>query len=402
MNAFPSDPGSYDLVTHIGTGSSANVYQAFCRTLNRDLAIKVIDLERYPVSLEYLRQEVASWSSAQHRHIVSYYGSFVHGNLVYLLMEYCSGGSVADILRDSFPAGLPNEVTIATILLGVILALAHLHRHGQIHRDIKPGNTIISHDGVVKVTDFGVAASLLEEGERKHARFTRIGTPSYMAPEMFLANAGHTEKADIWSLGITAIELATGSAPYAALPIADVVQKILKAPPPQLPRTGKFSVEFRDFVRKCMNFDPKRRPTAEQLLSHAFIARAGDSSHIMDAILKDLAPIGERFAKRNRQPQVDIDAVVRRFTDETPSGKKVEWDFDGVTVVRKGRFTIRRSKSQDPPSLADAVVDAEDSEQKIARLTRQIGALTDENLGMKGEIAELTAVVQRLAARRSK
>jgi serine/threonine-protein kinase OSR1/STK39 len=299
------------------------------------------------VSLEFVRQEIASWSSSQHQNVVRYYGSFVSGSRVYLLMEYCSGGSVADVIRDFFPNGFNDEATIATILRSILLALTQIHQSEQIHRDIKPSNAIIGENGVIKVADFGVAATLMENGQRKRARYSQIGTPSYMAPEMFHGNIGHTQKADIWSLGITAIELATGAAPYSALSMIEIAQKLLKAPPPLLPRTMNFSMEFRDFVRNCMNFDPKKRSTADELLRHPFLEKAKGSSHIVEHLLKGLEPLGERYAKRHGKS--NIEAIVQPFSGIGRCGSRIEWLFEEeektVEVLKKGRFTISRVRN---------------------------------------------------------
>ena len=127
-------------------------------------------------------------------------------------MEYMSGGSCYEIMRYNHPKGIGSESLIATILREVLKSLEYFHENRQLHRDVKAGNILINERGEVKIADFGIAANLLEQGQRKRARFTVIGTPCYMAPEILAAGIGYTEKADIWSLGITAIELATGSA----------------------------------------------------------------------------------------------------------------------------------------------------------------------------------------------
>jgi serine/threonine-protein kinase OSR1/STK39 len=322
MQSFPSEPSCYNFIDRIGSGAYSQIYHAFCPKNNCDLAIKIVDLEDYSVSLEFVRQEIASWSSSQHQNIVRYYGSFVFGSRVYLLMEYCSGGSVTDILRDSFPNGFKDEAMIATILRSILLALAQIHQNEQIHRGIKPNNAIIGENIVIKVADFGVAAILMGNGQRKRARYSRIRTPSYMAPEMFHGNVGHTQNADIWSLGITAIELATGAAPYSAFPMIEIAQKLLNAPPPLLPRTMNVLIEFRNFVKNCMNFDPKKRSTADELLRHPFLEKAKGLSQIVERLLKGLEPLGERYAKRHGK--ANIEAVVQTISAIGPCGSKIE------------------------------------------------------------------------------
>ena len=426
--SFPHDASQYQLVALIGKGASSEVYQAHCLTNDKDVAIKLIDLDDYPLDLDFLRQEVAFWSSSQHANIVGYYGSFVHGPHLYILMEYLSGGSVYDIMRYAFKEGFRDEMVIATILKSITEALAYIHQNGQIHRDIKPGNAIIGEDGVVKLGDFGVAATLLEQGQRKRARYTQIGTPCYMAPEV-LQGGGHTQKADIWSLGITAIELATGSAPYATLREMEIVQKILKAPPPQLPRNCGWSDEFRDFVRKCMNFNANRRPDAADLLQHPWMQKASEPSYIVDYVLKDLPPLPDRY-EQLQNPGIDMALEGEKVDNLVNAGGPapmscpcpVEWTFHDSETEVKGRFTILKSSVREPqtsklskhesgipipPSLEpiDANKQATSEPEKSTRqelcrkmdvLSEEVKLLRDENKLLRAELDKLKDLLTNL------
>lgn len=294
---FPLDASQYELQYIIGHGATSDVYVAKCRANNKTLSIKLINLEAYPLEIEFLRQEVAFWSSTQLPQVVRYYGSFVSGPLLYILMEYMAGGSVSDIIRYSFPKGFKNEKIIATILYAILKALAYIHSHDELHRDVKPGNALIGEDGQVKIADFGVAATLNENGQRKNARYTVIGTPCYMAPEILQEETGYTQKADIWSFGITAIELATGQAPYSNLQPLAVVQKILKAPPPILtPKSGEYSPEFCQVIKACLNHDPTKRPTADDLLQMPFFSLAQPPEYLKDVLISKIPTLEERYA----------------------------------------------------------------------------------------------------------
>ena len=420
---FPDDPSQYQMTCLIGKGASSEVYQARCLANGRDLAIKLINLEVYPLDLDFLRQEVAFWSSSQHDNIVGYYGSFVAGANLYILMEFLSGGSVYDIMRYKFKNGFQDEMIIATILKAITEALEHIHQNGQIHRDIKPGNAIIGEDGSVKIGDFGVAATLVEHGQRKRARYTQIGTPCYMAPEV-LKGAGHTEKADIWSLGITAIELGTGSAPYADLPEMAIVQKILNAPPPHLPRDREFSSEYRDFVRKCLNYNANKRPSASDLLKHPFMERASEPSYIVDYVLKDLPPIGDRYEKMNNELsewteelEIQLSSEHARASSQdifalpmSAPSSKIEWSFfdeeEKKPVKQKGRFTIQRSAkshkdfSQTLPTIPEVVIEVVREEGKKpetpAELSCRVATLTSEVRELRIETRQMREEIQRL------
>ncbi|KAL9264759.1 Serine/threonine-protein kinase fray2-like protein, partial [Drosera capensis] len=214
---YPIGPEHYTLYEEVGQGVSASVHRALCVPLDQVVAIKILDFERDNCDLNNVCREAQTMNLVDHPNVLRSHCSFVSDHNLWVIMPYMAGGSCLHILKAAHPDGF-EEVVIATILREALKGLEYLHQHGHIHRDVKAGNILIDSRGAVKLGDFGVSACLFDSGDRQRMRNTFVGTPCWMAPEVMEQLHGYDCKADIWSFGITALELAHGHAPFSKYP----------------------------------------------------------------------------------------------------------------------------------------------------------------------------------------
>ncbi|KAJ3329134.1 Serine/threonine-protein kinase 25 [Blyttiomyces sp. JEL0837] len=248
----------FEKLERIGRGSFGEVYKGFKKSTKEIVAIKVLELDTTDEEITDVQKEISVLSHCESEHITRYHGSYLVGTKLWVVMDFAAGGSLRSILK----SGTLDERSIAVIVREVLMALVYLHKSVKIiHRDIKAANILLTHDGKVKLCDFGVAGQIAVSGARRHSF---VGTPYWMAPEVIM-RAQYDFKADIWSLGITVIELATGNPPLADQNPQRALSLIPHCTPAQL--RGNFSSQIKEFVAMCLKEEPSQRLSAEELLA---------------------------------------------------------------------------------------------------------------------------------------
>ena len=337
---YPTDASSYELLEEVGTGVSATVWRARCAANDEIVAVKVLDLEEHePEHLDEIRREAQTMSMLSHPNLVKYHCSFVHESALWVVMPYLAGGSALNLMKWSHPGGF-EEPVIACIVKAVLKALDYFHRNGNIHRDIKAGNILVDENGSVKLADFGVSASCWGSGGRPRSHQTFVGTPCWMAPEVMEQEHGYDFHADIWSLGITILELCHGHAPFSKYPPMKVLLMTLQNPAPTLEERPDddrhFSRALRDFVSLCLQKDPSKRPTAAKLLEHKFLKEAKKADWLAKTLLDNIPSLGERtkaLAEREKRRRQESANAVGEEQKEAASAEAYKhgvsnWNFD--------------------------------------------------------------------------
>ncbi|KAF2166356.1 hypothetical protein M409DRAFT_66800 [Zasmidium cellare ATCC 36951] len=334
----------YQMLEELGSGSFGTVYRAIHKPTGDFVAIKHIDLEGSDDDIREIQQEISLLATCSSEYVTRYRSSFVRGVKLWIVMEYLGGGSCLDLLKPC-PKGM-EERYIVIIMRELLRGLDYLHSTGKIHRDIKAANILLSETGQVKIADFGVAAQLTNI---KSQRLTFVGTPFWMAPEV-IQEAGYDFRADIWSLGITAMEIALGEPPRSDVHPMKVLFLIPKEKPPRL-EGSRFSKEFKDFVSLCLNKEAERRPSAKALLKHAFIKKAGKTEVLQELVqnARDFERYGMARERDTRYYEETLKSINQAADDD-------EWVFDTIKPAASMRYpglgngTIKRRKLDRIPS----------------------------------------------------
>uniref|UniRef100_A0A4W6FWE1 non-specific serine/threonine protein kinase n=1 Tax=Lates calcarifer TaxID=8187 RepID=A0A4W6FWE1_LATCA len=311
-----TDPaGIFELVEVVGNGTYGQVYKGRHVKTGQLAAIKVMEVTEEEE--EEIKLEINMLKSySHHRNIATYYGAFIkkgpagQDHQLWLVMEYCGAGSVTDLVKKT-KGNCLKEDWIAYICREVLRGLSHLHSHHVIHRDIKGQNVLLTENAEVKLVDFGVSAQLDKTIGRRN---TFIGTPYWMAPEVIACDenpdATYDYRSDLWSLGITALEMAEGAPPLCDMHPMRALFLIPRNPPPKL-KSKKWSKRFLSFVDNCLVKNHLHRPTTDALLRHAFIRDLANERQVR-IMLKD--HLDRTRKKREKDQMLSIVNVPGEWT----------------------------------------------------------------------------------------
>lgn len=320
----------------IGRGKFGVVYKGYNKQTKQVVAIKVLNLDTQEEEVSDVQQEIQFLTELKNvPNVTHYYGSFLNDTKLWIIMDYCAGGSIRTLLK----CGVFEERFIGVIARELLIALQSVHKLGVIHRDLKAANVLITKEGNVQLCDFGVAAQITSSSLK---RTTMAGTPYWMAPEVIREGDAYNVKADIWSLGITMYEITTGNPPYSDKDAMWAMQMISKLTPPRL-EGREYSLVLKEAIALCLDENPDERPLAEDLLKCRLVKlyKNHPSSILKELVTKYLL-WRDQNSRRDSIAFLNLEEEQRQNNElsnqggdgdleEDESQLQIKWDFDSLS-----------------------------------------------------------------------
>ncbi|XP_054460360.1 STE20-like kinase b [Anoplopoma fimbria] len=378
----------WDIIGELGDGAFGKVFKAQNKQTGILAAAKVIDtkteeeLEDYMVEIDIL-------ASCDHQNIVKLLDAFYYESKLWILIEFCGGGAVdAVMLELERPL---TEPQIRVVCKQTLQALVYLHDNNIIHRDLKAGNILLTLAGDVKLADFGVSAKNTKTLQR---RDSFIGTPYWMAPEVVMCETSkdrpYDYKADIWSLGVTLIELAQIEPPNHEMNPMRVLLKIAKADPPSLMQPSRWSPEFSDFLKRCLDKHVDNRWNPTQLLQHSFVSSVTDSRPLRELIAEAKAEVTEEI-EDHKEEEEDEDTEGQPGHKRAPSDVSVASSEDEKIPLSPSILEPVAEKVEPTPTelpVANHVVDTSFVEEATTPVAEETANTPDEDGEMEQKPVE--------------
>ncbi|KAM5170740.1 uncharacterized protein ACMZJ9_003615 [Mantella aurantiaca] len=282
---------TWEILSELGDGAFGKVYKVHHKETQLLAAVKILDISSEEALEDHI-SEIDILGQCQHPNVLKLIEADYWGRQLWIMVEFCAGGAL-DAAMMELGHGL-SENQIRVVCLQTLQGLQYLHSQKIIHRDLKAGNILLTQHGDIRLADFGVSAVNSQMLQR---RSSFIGTPYWMAPEVVICetckDAPYDYKADIWSLGVTLIELAETQPPHHEMNPTRVLLKILKSQPPSLKYHHLWSPDFKSFHHKCLQRNPQDRSSASELLEHPFVSSVTDNSPLRELVAELLADIME-------------------------------------------------------------------------------------------------------------
>ena len=355
----------YEILEKLGQGNYGIVYKVRKKQTNEIFAAKISTILNS--NIDNFKKEINVLKQSNSPYIIKYYNSYIKNNKIWIIIEYCDCGSILDLMRITKKTLKENE--ISAIIKNILKGLIFLHDQKKIHRDIKAGNILLTKkNSYVKIGDFGVSTQLMHSFSKK---ISKIGTPYWMSPEV-ISQSNYDSKCDIWSLGITCIEMAEGKPPYSEIRTFLVMKKIISNPPKGLTNPKLWSKEFNDFVSLCLTFDPLKRPSAKDLIKHPFICKYNRGYKVIEELINnsidEIKEYRERMMENDNSNYEDNNEISEKDSLENYDNEN---ECNSVICKENEEVDLRTMINNEDDNMGSVIIkndDNDDNEKKKFQL----------------------------------